>query len=467
MTLLNRLPVRVRVTLAFTGAMAVVLVASGLFLALRFANELDTAIDQGLRTRAGDVATLLQQRGTALDAAGRSPLTENGENLAQVLDAGGRVVDATPTLRDRSLLSAEQLTRALRGTISIHDTPVPGEGESARVLATPARTDGRTSVVVVGATLETRDKALKNLVSLLLVGIPIALLLASLAGYGAAAVALRPVERMRRRAAAVQAGRADERLPVPEAHDEIRRLGETLNEMLERLHDAFTRERAFVSDASHELRTPLSILKAELELALRGGQDVAQLEAALRSAAEETDRLVQLAEDLLVIARSDQGRLPIRRAAVDLPALLADVTRRFERRAAEAGATIAIDARVATVQADALRLEQAVGNLLDNALRYGGTNVVISAHEDRGDVAVHVVDDGPGFPSGFLPTAFERFTRADVARGRGGSGLGLAIVAAIAQAHGGSAGARPGGTGADVWLSLPAHTAVPARSGTA
>jgi len=457
MRLLDRLPVRVRVTLAFTGAMAVVLTAIGLFLALRFAHELDGAIDQGLRTRAGDVGALLQQRGSTLDAAGRSPLTENGENLAQVLDARGRVVDATPTLRAQPLLSPEQLARALGGTITLDEIAIPNEGEGARVLATPVRAQGRTAVVVVGAPLEARDDALRNLGSLLLVGGPIALLLASLAGYGGAAVALRPVERMRRRAAAVQAGRAGERLPIPEAHDEIRRLGETLNQMLSRLHDAFSRERAFVSDASHELRTPLAILKAELELALRGGQDVAQLEAALRSAAEETDRLVQLAEDLLVIARSDQGRLPIRRAAVDLPALLADVTRRFERRAAEAGARISIDDRVATVLADELRLEQAIGNLLDNALRHGGKSIALSTREDGDDVVVHVVDDGPGFPAAFLPTAFERFTRADVARGRGGSGLGLAIVAAIAQAHGGRAGAHDAGGGADVWVRLPSR----------
>jgi len=455
-TLLNRLPVRVRVTLAFTGAMAVVLIATGLFLGLRFVSQFDAALDQGLRTRVDDVTALLQQRDVGLSVGGRSRLTENGENLAQVLDARGRVVDATPTLRGRSLLTPEELARARRGTFTLDARAVPPEGDRARVLATPVRARGRAYVVAVGVPAELREDALHNLVSLLLIGGPAALALASLAGYGAAGVALRPVERMRSRAAAVQAGRADERLPVPEAQDEIRRLGETLNEMLERLHSAFARERAFVSDASHELRTPLAILKAELELALRGGQDVAQLEEALRSAADETDRLVQLAEDLLVIARFDQGRLPIRLAVVSVRILLEDVTRRFDRRAAEAGARLTIDADAdLVVDADGLRLEQAISNLVDNALRHGGTDVTLAARREEGDVVVHVRDDGPGFSDAFLPSAFERFTRADVARGHGGSGLGLAIVAAIAQAHGGRAGTDRADNGADVWIRLP------------
>ena len=182
-----------------------------------------------------------------------------------------------------------------------------------RLLATPATRAGPAARGRRRARRSTTaTDALRNLAGTLLIGGPIALLLASLAGYGAAAAALRPVERMRRRAAEIQAAEPGTRLPVGPADDEIGRLGETLNLMLERLEAAFARERTFVADASHELRTPLAILKAELELALREGRSVEELEAALRSAAEETDRLVQLAEDLLVIARVEQGRLPIR-----------------------------------------------------------------------------------------------------------------------------------------------------------
>ena len=143
----------------------------------------------------------------------------------------------------------------------------------------------------------------------LLIAGPIALLLATLAGYGLAGLALRPVESMRRRAAAISAERPGERLPVPQTGDEVERLGETLNEMLARLEAALLREREFVADAGHELRTPLALLRTELELALRHGEGVDELRQALRRSSEEVDRLAQLAEDLLLIARADQGQL--------------------------------------------------------------------------------------------------------------------------------------------------------------
>ena len=167
--------------------------------------------------------------------------------------------------------------------------------------------------MVVGESLEQRRRALEGLHTLLAIGGPLALLVASLAGYAVAAAALRPVERMRRRAAELT-GEAEGRLPVPPSRDEIARLGDTLNAMLGRLQAVLARERSFVSDASHELRTPLAILRTELELALRGHSTRDELEDAVRSAAEETERLNQLADDLLVIARSDQGRLPVRPA---------------------------------------------------------------------------------------------------------------------------------------------------------
>jgi len=461
---LNRLPVRVRVTLVFAGVMAVVLAGVGLFLYLRLGTELDKTIEQGLRSRAGDVAALVEQSGSGLAQSGRSPLTEQGENLAQILDSAGRVVDSTPSLRARPLLTQGTLPRALRGTILL-DAPVDDE-DGARLLATPVTAQGRRLVVVVGTQLEDREEAVRNLGGLLLVGGPVALLLAALAGYGALTAALRPVESMRRRAAVIRDAAPGQRLPVPPADDEIGRLGQTLNDMLGRLEEVFARERTFVSDASHELRTPLAILKAELELALRGGRSVEELEAALRSAAEETDRLVQLAEDLLVIARSDEGRLPIRLSEVPLEQLLAGVRERFSRRAADQRTELQVRSPGALqLRADPLRLEQAVGNLVDNAIRYGGRRIELEARERDGAVELHVRDDGPGFPPAFIDSAFERFTRADAARGRGGAGLGLAIVDAIARAHRGSVGAdnRPDG-GADVWLTVPRRVAGEAKA---
>jgi signal transduction histidine kinase len=440
--------VRVRVTLAFAGVMALVLAATGLFVYLRLESELDATINQGLRSRAGDVSALIGQADDGLSAAGGLPLTEAGENLAQILDRGDRVVDATPAAQAAPLLTATERRRALRATIVVERGRLAPEHEPARLLATPVHAQDRDLIVVVGAYLDDRRDALHSLAKLLAIGGAVALLLASLAGYGVASAALRPVERMRRRAAGIQAADPGARLPVPAARDEIGRLGETLNAMLERLEAAFERERTFVADASHELRTPLSILKTELELALRAGRTPEQLTDALRSAAEETDRLVGLAEDLLVIARSDQGRLPIRRERFAAREVLDAVAARH--------AGVAVAAADLELDADRLRLEQALGNLVDNALRHGGSTVELSAEADGDGVRLWVRDDGDGFPDGFEAEAFERFTRADGARGRGGAGLGLAIVAVIARAHGGTSGAgnRAAG-GAEVWISLP------------
>jgi signal transduction histidine kinase len=261
---------------------------------------------------------------------------------------------------------------------------------------------------------------------------------------------------MRSRAATISAAEAGAQLPLPEAHDEIRRLGETLNAMLGRLELAFARERAFVADASHELRTPLAILRTELELAARENRTNEELNAAVRSAVEEVDRLSRLAEDLLVLARADEHGLPVRREQQPLDSLMEDVAGAFakrvgeDRRAIEVAPSERLEAAV-----DAERIRQALGNLVDNALAHGEGDVRLSARRVNGTVELHVEDAGPGFPDEFIAHAFERFTRGDAARGRGGAGLGLAIVDAIARGHGGSAHARNTPGGSDVWLELP------------
>lgn len=453
---MSHLPIRLKLTLAFAGIMAIVLIGVGAFLFLRFERDLNASVDQGLRSRAGDVAALVRQADSGLTEAGRSALTEQGESFAQILDLRGRVVDGTPQLRGEPLLAGRELATARAGTLTVERESPLEAGEPVRLLATAVGADDQSVVVVVGTSIEDTEEALSNLVALLLIGGPMALVLASLAAYGVATAALRPVEAMRRRAAEIGDAEAGQRLPVAEADDEIARLGETLNEMLGRLEAAFDRERTFVSDASHELRTPLAILKTELELALQAGRSPAELVDAIRSAAEETDRLAQLAEDLLVIARSDRGRLPIRLASVNAERLLSGVGERFARRAELEGRAVEVAAGPEIeLTADPLRMQQALGNMVDNALRHGAGTVRLSALEHDGTAELRVSDTGGGFPEPFLAQAFERFTRADEARARGGSGLGLAIVQAIARAHGGSARATNHERGADVWIELP------------
>jgi signal transduction histidine kinase len=227
---------------------------------------------------------------------------------------------------------------------------------------------------------------------------------------------------------------------------------------LGRLETALEREREFVADAGHELRTPLAVLRTELELALRYGESPDELREAIRASSEEVDRLTQLAEDLLLIAGSDRGKLPLRIEAIDPAILLASVINRFRWRAETTQRSLACDVGPdARLSGDRLRLEQALANMVDNALRHGCGEVRVAFAGSNGNIELHVTDEGAGFPPQFLGHAFERFSRDDRGRGGSGAGLGLAIVEAIAQAHGGEAHAanRPSG-GADVWLVLPA-----------
>jgi heavy metal sensor kinase len=446
---MSRIPIRVRLTLAFALAMAVVLAAIGAFLYVRLGSSLDEAIDEELQARIVEASALVA-RGDEVAPAG-----DPEERVVQVLAPDGTLVGTTSL--DEPLLGPSEATRAKETRAWFVLPHVPGLDGRIRVLAATVDTAEGPRIVLAGASLEDRDDAVRELLALLVIAAPVALLLASLLGYGLATLALRPVESMRREAAAISATEPGRRLSVPPSGDEISRLGETLNAMLGRLEAALERERSFVADAGHELRTPLALLKAELELALRRPRSEAELAGAVRSAAYETDRLARLAEDLLLLARSDRSQLPLDRERVPVEPLLDAVASRFRGRAHDVGRTIEVEAADALdVTADRMRVEQALGNLVDNALGHGHGTVRLSAVERNGHVELHVRDEGPGFPAEFLPHAFDRFTQADGARSGAGTGLGLATAEAVATAHGGSAHAenRDDG-GSDVWLALP------------
>ncbi|HVV89385.1 MAG TPA: histidine kinase dimerization/phospho-acceptor domain-containing protein, partial [Solirubrobacterales bacterium] len=291
---------------------AVVLAGTGFFVYLQFRNDVDTAVDSGLRSRADELSAVVRQEETSL-AAQRQHLVGRTDSFAEVLDPGGDVLDSSQAIGGVNLLEPGQLRAAAAGPIFVDRGPIPGsDGGGARLLAAPVRSPAGERIVVVGTSTAARDESLVDLEQLLLIALPAALILASAAGYWIAAAALRPVEAMRARAEEISSAAPDERLPVPATRDEVARLGKTLNEMLARIGDSIERERAFVADASHELRTPLAILRAELDLALAQGRSPEELRAALASAAEETDRLTQLSEDLLTIAQTERGELPLR-----------------------------------------------------------------------------------------------------------------------------------------------------------
>jgi two-component system, OmpR family, sensor kinase len=448
---LKRLPIRWRITFVFAGVMAVLLAGLIAFVYFHFRSDLDYNIDGALNARAQEVASLVRNENAADTRGALGTIPDQGENFVQVLDDAGQVLGASPGHANPALLTGAEIRAAERSPQLI------GRGNRYRLYAMPVQ--GGERIVVAGVSLATRDAALDKLDDSLWIGVPPALVLASIAAYFLAAAALAPVERMRARAALISTDEISTRLPLPESNDEIQALGRTLNAMLDRLEDGLNHERQFVANASHELRMPLAVLKAELEVALRERGGERPLRVAMSSAIEETDRIVKLAEDLLLLARAHDGTLPLAPVRLPVAELLDELGERFTPIVAESGRQLLVDRLLpagAAVRADPDRILQAISNLIDNSLRYGDGPVTVSARAAGGRIELHVADRGVGFGADLAGRAFDRFSRADVARGRGGVGLGLTIVRTIAQAHGGDAGAcdLPGG-GADVWIAIP------------
>ena len=439
-----RLPIRTRLTLVFAALSAVVVGVAAVVLILGFRATLQSTLDDRLLTR---FAAIEGDPG----AVDESPVSE--EEFAQFVDADG-TVSTTPGPTGR-LLPAELVADLVEPTFFSRDVPTVEEVVPARLLAGPI--GGGT--LIVGVDVEDQSEAVARLLAIVAIGGPILVGVLAALGWLLAGAALRPVERLRGEAAALHVSELGRRLQVPETNDELQRLAETLNDMLDRVHAALDRDRRLVDEASHELRTPIGVLQAEVDLALKEPRSRDELEAALRSIAQETERLRRLTQDLLVLARSDRGRLPVHRADVDVPGLLRDVVDPFTERARRQGVDIRMVAADAWAHVDGDRVRQAVSNLVDNALRHsarGGT-IEVRAGRDGERLRVAVVDHGGGFAPEVLDRAFEPFARSDGERDGEGAGLGLANVRAVAEAHGGSATAlNLDGGGAQVVLDLPA-----------
>lgn len=445
-----RLPLRVRVTLASAASIAVILGALSFFLYARLQAELTRAADAGMRTSADAIAS-----STGRAATGGFDTPDIGSTgFAQILSPAGRL-EVSRGFRGPALSAAA--LRAIRVPQFVN-LPAARGRPALRAFVLP-NAEGHRLIVVAGSSLAEVGRTLDSLQLLLETAGPAALALACLVAWLLAGAALRPVERMRREAAAISITEPSRRLPVPGTNDEVARLGTTLNSLLDRLQRGIEREQRLLDDASHELRTPLSILKAELDLTLSRAREPGELEAALRSASEETDRLARLAEDLLVLSRARTGGFRIHRMSTSLRELLGRACAGHKARATDRGARIEWTAPAVEVMVDPMRLRQVLDNLLDNAIQYGpqAGGLIRAEATVAGDVVTITMDNtGPGFADGLLPTAFDAFVRGAAAHP--GAGLGLAIVRAVAQAHAGTATAQnvPGGARLTLTLALDA-----------
>jgi signal transduction histidine kinase len=419
--------VRVRLTLAATVVAGLVVLLVGLFVV--------RAVDSSLRDRQRDQDI---QRLTELRAEleqGRRPgelevMLPGRTTYFEIRVDGGQVA-ATP--------GYEQLP-------------------DGSVLLTTARVQTATGLVelVAASPVEPIERSVDAVRRGLLTALPLLVVGAAGLTWILAGRALRPVEAIRAEVESISGSTLDRRVPVPNSGDEVARLADTMNAMLDRLQTASTRQQQFVADASHELRSPVAAIRTELEVAQRTATADEWPVVAERLLAEEA-RLEAVITDLLLLATLDEGApLP---HAVDVD--VAEEAREEARRRAPEGTDLVVEVdapRAAMVHGSRMQLRRALANLLDNAGRHARTTVRVSVHERDGRVQVLVDDDGPGIPEADQERVFERFVRLDEHRTRaaGGAGLGLSLVRRIAERHHGTASAdtSPLG-GARIVLDLP------------
>lgn len=325
---------------------------------------------------------------------------------------------------------------------------------------TPAPNDG-SYLVEVGTSAGPVDRILGQLRLLFGVGVPVILLVAVGGGYLLMCWALRPVDRMARKAELITQHNLSERLPVVRTGDELERLAESLNHMIIRLEDAFSNSKRFVADASHELRTPLTILRGELENLAQDPQISPELADRLGSLLEETERLSKIVEGLFALSRLDAGEAQVEWVQFDLAALASATAEQMSLLAEDKKITVTREIeQPVLVEGDRARLKQVVVNLLDNAIKYTseGGEIWIKVRTDDGHAVLEVADTGIGIPSDALPRVFDRFYRVDESRSRypDGAGLGLAIVKSICNANGGEIEVEsPVGRGSSFRVRLP------------
>jgi len=364
------------------------------------------------------------------------------ERFFQLLDPLGRPDPRlAPRRRTEFPLSPAARGNAAAGRETFETLTVPAVGPGpVRLLTFPVVEGGRLVNLVQVAMPLAGVEAARTRFLLILVGLaPLALAGVAAGGWVLTGRALAPVDAMVAAARRIGAEDLSHRLATENRDDELGRLAAVLNEMLARLERSFTAARHFSADAAHELRTPLTILKGEIEVALRAALDPAESRRVLESCQEEVDRLANLVEDLLFLARADAGAVDRPLETVDLGTVIDDVAPALRTLAERAGvAFLTRHPETVIVRGSVPMLFRLLFNLADNAIKYAGAGrrVEVSLGTDGGNAVLEVRDDGPGISPADQAHIFDRFYRADPARTRGGAGLGLALARSIAQVHG-------------------------------
>ena len=440
---LSAFTIKTKIILAYTLVFGVLLSALAVVVYRTTRDAKIAKIDALLAAHAGKLLTEVEEdyndqqvpETASLQAARTEGLS--GLHLQLLLPSGEKILrDSLLPQLDPSLLARTFQGSVERTTIRIHN-------RAYRVLWQPVEIDERIPYVLeLVVPMHEVMEDLERLRIIFLTAIPVTLLLTGMAAYGITRAAFRPIMAMTETARKITAASLHARLDLPTAKDEVRRLGETLNGLMERLDAAFTSQKQFVADASHELRTPLAIMRTELEFALNQSTEPAAREG-IQTCLGEIDRLTRLTGQLLTLAKLDASPQDLHIGTVRLDELLVDCVQLAIPLAAKKDMQVEVYVESAVeVAGDGENLKSVILNLLDNAVKYSlkGSTVRASLSVNRpSGVRLTVEDDGPGIPAEELPHVFKRFFRGNSKRGEGsGSGLGLAIAQRIVELHRGT-----------------------------
>jgi heavy metal sensor kinase len=436
-----------KLTVWYTGILCLTLLVLGILAYGLITYSLSRDIDAALRGVAQGIAEQAQK-------SGPTPIPPNLDELFRRFfgfsPANPYFEMLTPWGRPRSAplpspplpISRQALQNAMHGVPTFET--LKGSGPyPVRVLIMPVLNAGQvTNLVQVGISLENKYRTLNRFVLIMGALFPLGLLLAGGGGWILARRALSPVDLMTKAAQRISGEHLTERLQETGTGDELDRLARTLNEMLTRLDESFSQARQFSADASHELQTPLTILRGEIEVALRSGRTLEEYQQVFNSSLEEIERISRLVDGLLLLARADSGFLRMDDKPVALPELMAEVAFRLQKMANDRGVRLHLeDLAPITISGDREQLQRVLLNLIDNAIKYtpAGGSVNLSLREEGDQALISVTDTGIGLTEDEQVQIFTRFYRAAEARSQsgGGAGLGLCIAQSIAEAHGG------------------------------
>jgi heavy metal sensor kinase len=461
------LSIRWRLTLWYGLVLAIVLAVFGAAVYVIMRHDLFTRTDEALAGELDEISDDVQaaREGAKLIRQLERRYARHEAFEFQVSPPGGEPLFQSDRIRPRRF-SIPQVPASLKHldfeSVALGTQSVSLESSRSFRLMNRLVPGPDGPLVVQAATpLASIHQELTELLTVLLLAGPLALVCALGAGYVLARQALRPVDRMVHTAEQITATRLDQRIDVTNKEDELGRLARTLNGMIARLERSFEEIRRFTADAAHELRTPIAILRAEAEVCLRLPRQPEEYRAILEDQLEELERLSRLAERLLFLSRGDAGLMPISRQPVDLRRVVDDVAEHMRLVAEEKGVTLETEeVSPCAIQADEDQLRRLLFNLVDNAIKFTPAKGTVKVNASRydGQARIEVTDSGIGIPPEHLPHVFQRFYRVDPAGEPdvAGTGLGLAIARSIAEAHGGSIAIESTvGVGTRAILTLP------------